>query len=92
MQASYDGGSTWQDITDADGNTVAFTQVTAASGTPQVITFQLPRAVTTSSNPYKLVRAQPTLVGTSILLAVSLLANIKFEGQTAYRNAPPTIN
>lgn len=93
MQASPTGSGSWVDITDADGDTVAFTTVTAASGTPQTISFQMPPSLTATSDPYLYVRASATLVGTSIQMAVSLLGCAKFGGGgTGYQNTPPANN
>lgn len=86
MQSSPDG-SDWTDISGA-----TFTTVTTASGAPETISFQLPEAATVNASPPIYVRAHATLVGTSILMAVSLLANHKYDGENAYQNAPPTIN
>lgn len=86
MQASEDN-TNWDDISGA-----TFTTVTAASGDPEMITFQLPTAESYSASPYKYVRAYATLVGTSIRMAVSLFGCRKFDGADGYRNTPPTIN
>lgn len=86
MQASND------DVTYADISGATFTQVTAGSGVPEAIDFQLPEATSSTAAAYKYVRAYATLVGTSIRMAVSLLANHKYDGQNAYQAAPPTIN
>ena len=80
MQASTDN-STFVDI---DGAT--FTTVTAASGVPEIITFQLPVSTT---NPYIYVRAYATLVGTSVRMAVSILAQVKYDGAAGWSGSPP---
>lgn len=86
IQASIDN-STWVDVTDSGGTTVAFTQVTAANTAPQTISFNTPVS-TAGAAPYLYVRAFATLVGTSIFLAVSLLANFKFSSNTGTQTGP----
>lgn len=86
MQASIDN-STWVDVTDSGGSTVAFTTVTAANPAPQTISFNLPVS-TAGASVYLYVRAYATLVGTSAYMAVSLLANFKFSSNTGYLNSP----
>lgn len=82
MQASMDN-SNWEDIEGA-----TFTTVTTASGTPETIAFQLPRSVDSDDPPYQWVRAHATLVGTSIRMAVSLLACRKWDEEDAFLNSP----
>lgn len=87
MQASPDGTTGWVDI---DGAT--FTTVTADPGVtsvvPETISFQLPPAPSATAAPYQYVRAVATLVGTSINMAVNLLATRKYDEAANYQNAP----
>jgi FlaG/FlaF family flagellin (archaellin) len=91
MQAAYDDGAGsptgWADI---DGAT--FTTVTTDPGTggavPQTIQFQLPTALSLSTAPYIYVRAYATLVGTSILMCVNLLACRRYDQENIYVAAP----
>lgn len=86
MQAGIDDAN----YVDIDGAT--FTQVTAADPNPEVIMFQMPRALTVSGSPYNYVRAVATLVGTSVNFSVSLLACRRYDGAAGWVNTRPTIN
>lgn len=82
MQASTDN-VTYDDISGA-----TFTTVTAASGVPEIITFQLPVSTT---DAYIYVRAYATLVGTSVRMAVSILAQVKYDGAAGWNASAPAI-
>lgn len=98
MQAALDDGSgaadagTWTDITGLDGTDVTFTTITADPTTtgavPQTIAFKMPEPSSYSTGPYVWVRAYATLVGTDILMAVTLLATRKYD-QLATNVAAP---
>lgn len=91
MQASIDN-VTWVNCTD-QGNNETFNVVTAGNQVPQIITFQVPPATSFTSGPYKYVRAQAVVVGTSIYAHVALLGVSKFGGLGAgNQNQPPTIS
>lgn len=97
MQAAIDDGSgapdagSWVDIPNATFTTL--TDDPGTSGvTPQIITFDLPPAATINSAPYIWVRAYATLVGTSILICVPLLACRKYDQLQSFRNSPGNNN
>lgn len=87
IQVSPDGSGSWADVTGA-----AFTQVTAANNL-QIISFQVPRAPTTTAAAYRYARAVCTIVGTSALTHVVLIGLEKMPNpNSGYVTAPPTIN
>ena len=88
MQASPT--TTDGDLVDCDNAT--FTTVTAAQ-TSQMISFQIPPALSSSANPNIYVRAYATLVGTSCYMAVNVLGCKRMPNPSlSYQAAPPTIN
>ena len=95
MQAAPDDGTgspgSWADIPGA-----AFTQVTTDPGTnglvDQIITFKMPPPLTLSSSPYIWLRAYATLVGTSILICVTIFASRRYDGNACNNNAPGNNN
>lgn len=88
MQASPT--TTDGDFVDCDDAT--FTTVTAAQNV-QIIGFQIPKALTTSSNPNIYVRAYATLVGTSCYMAVNVIGCKKMPNPSlSYQNSAPVIN
>ncbi len=85
MQASTDN-SNWDDISGA-----VFTTVTTATHA-EIIDFQMPKAASTTADPYIYVRAFATLTGTAVLFQVAILGCKKYDGAAGYQAAPPTIN
>lgn len=98
MQAAPDDGTgspdsgAWVDIPGLNGDDVTFTTVTTDPGTSgalvQVVPFKLPQALSYSSRPYIWVRAHATLVGTGILMCVTLVAARKYDQLGANVAAP----
>jgi hypothetical protein len=87
LQASTDGTTGWTDVTYG-----AFNQVTAANQVPQVIPVQLPAPASVTASPYLYLRANYTLVGTSVYVALVLLSGNKFDLINATQNTPPVGN
>lgn len=97
MQAAIDDGSgapdsgTWVDISGATFTTVT-ADPTTTGAVAETITFQLPQALTISTAPYVWVRAVATLVGTNILMCVSLEACRKYDQEQSFQNTPGNNN
>lgn len=85
IQVSSDN-STWVDVSPS----AAFTQVTAGAQNPQIIPFQMNRALTTTSSPYIYARAVATIVGTSAYVVVAFFGGAKFDGAVVIQNQPPS--
>lgn len=86
MQASTDN-TTFVDITGA-----TFTTVTAANGL-EMISFQLPIAVSATTDPYKYVRAVADITGTSARIHCMIIACKREPNPTlGYVSGPMTIN
>ncbi|OWK34305.1 hypothetical protein [Fimbriiglobus ruber] len=83
VQQSADGSTGWTDITNAVG-----TAITAANSV-QIVPFQ------NTTGTYNYVRAVATLVGTSCLISVVMLAEQKIDQNFGFQNGtaqPPAIN
>lgn len=66
--------------------------LTAAS-TDGLISFQLPTAASATGDPYKYVRADWDITGTSALTCASIMAMLHMPNpNSGYTTAPPTIN
>lgn len=87
MQASRDGSTDWDDISGA-----TFTTVTAADA-EEMISFQVPKAESTSVEGYKYVRAYGTLSGTSVAVTCVVMGCLRMpNAASGYANSAPTIN